>query len=147
MPNKYPQLMPKRSEHVVKTGSKIDHKSVKFRNLQFLNFCRGSPAKIRFSILQGSQKSTQNLSKIDAKSIANRCSKKWRKNVKQIIQYRSQFGSEIGRKLCWPTHPKNDPKMDPPGFICRPPLARWTCSPLPLDKTTGTLRLRFGNQE
>ena len=53
-------FMRKRSQNDAKTRSRIDDKSMKFRNLRFLIFCEVYNVKIVFSHDQGSQKSIKN---------------------------------------------------------------------------------------
>ena len=52
-----------------KTTSKINDKSMKFRNLRFLVFCEEYNVKIVFLHDQGYQKSIKSQSKIDANSM------------------------------------------------------------------------------
>ena len=62
------KMMPKGSQNDAKMDAKIDEKSMRFRNLRFLCFCREYNVKIFFLQEQAYQKSTTNPSKIDAKT-------------------------------------------------------------------------------
>ena len=60
--------MPNGFQNDAKMDAKIDEKTMRFRNLRFLDFYKGSNVKIVFLHDQACQKSVKNQSKIDAKT-------------------------------------------------------------------------------
>ena len=71
--------MRKCSQNDAKTMSKINDKSIKFRNLRFLVFCEEYNVKIVFSHDQGYKINAKSMQK----SMKNRCSKKGCQNHEQ----------------------------------------------------------------
>ena len=65
MPKKYRKLMAKGSQNDAKMDAKIIEKSMRFRNLRFLGFCKEYKLKIVFLHDQGYQKQA----KINQKSM------------------------------------------------------------------------------
>ena len=59
MPKKFRKLMPKGFQNDAKIDAKIIEKSMRFRNLRFLVFCKVCNVKIVFLHDQGDQKQAQ----------------------------------------------------------------------------------------
>ena len=128
-----------------KMDAEIDDKSMWFRNLRFLCFCREYNVKIVFLHEQGYQKSTKNPSKIDAKTRMEKTMPKLRKSEPKgsrngaqnasKMPKRGQGGAKGPPKCQKKGMPKMMPKFDaenPPTHGVSNPLWGEVSSPYPL---------------